>query len=387
VKPDRALGNSTVLRPEGLITKVAKRSQFCELHRDAGAHIYINMEHSGSPQFSVLDLAPVREGGSIAEAYRNTLDLARHAEAWGFTRFWLAEHHNMPGIASAATAVLIGHVAGGTSTIRVGSGGVMLPNHAALVIAEQFGTLETLYPGRIDLGVGRAPGSDTLASRALRYNTAEEDFPRQVAELLAYLGPAGPGQRLIAYPGAGTNVPVWLLGSTTYSAELAAHLGLPFAFASHFAPALLMQAIETYREEFTPSRYLQKPYVIAGVPLVAAETDAEARKLATSAVQRHLRLIRGQPIFVPPPVESMDGLWTEPERFVVESRLAVAAVGGPETVRQKLGVLVRETGADELIFTSDLYDHAFRLRSFEIAAEAMKSLGVGNQIGAINAVE
>jgi luciferase family oxidoreductase group 1 len=332
------------------------------------------MELSGSPRFSVLDLAPVRVGGSIREAYRNTLDLARHAEAWGFTRLWLAEHHNMPGIASAATAVLIGHVAGGTSTIRVGSGGVMLPNHAALVIAEQFGTLETLYPGRIDLGVGRAPGSDAAASRALRYNTAEEDFPRQVAELLAYLGPAGPGQRLIAYPGEGTNVPVWLLGSTTYSAELAAHLGLPFAFASHFAPALLMEAVEVYREGFTASPYLEKPYFMAGVPLVAAETDAEARKLATSALQRHLRLIRGQPIFVPPPVESMDGLWTEPERFLVESRLAVAAIGGPATVRQKLAELVRRTGADELIFTSDLYDHSLRLRSFEIAAEAMRKL-------------
>lgn len=258
--------------------------------------------------------------------------------------------------------------------IRVGSGGVMLPNHSALVIAEHFGTLETLYPGRIDLGVGRAPGSDAVASRALRYNTEEEDFPRQVIELLAYLAPPGPGQRLVAYPGAGTNVPVWLLGSTTYSAELAARLGLPFAFASHFAPALLMQAIETYREEFTPSAHLDKPYVMAGVPLVAAESDAEARKLSTSALQRHLKLIRGQPIFMPPPVDSMDELWTAPERFLVESRLAVAAIGGPETVQQKLGQLLRETEADELIFTSDLYDHSLRLRSFEIAAEAMKKL-------------
>jgi luciferase family oxidoreductase group 1 len=350
------------------------------LHPGSGENIYMGMAVSGSPRFSLLDLAPVREGGTIAEAFRNTLDLARQAEGWGFTRFWLAEHHNMPGIASAATAVLIGHVAGGTSTIRVGSGGVMLPNHSALVIAEQFGTLETLYPGRIDLGVGRAPGSDPLASRALRYNSEEEDFPRQVAELLAYLAPARPGQRLMAYPGAGTNVPVWLLGSTTYSAELAAHLGLPFAFASHFAPALLMQAIEVYREGFTPSPYLQKPYVMAGVPLVAAETDAEARKLATSALQRHLRLIRREPILVPPPVDSMDGLWTEQERFLVQSRLSAAAIGGPRTVQQRLAELLGETEADELMFTSDLYDHALRLRSFEIAADAMKQVAAGQQV-------
>jgi luciferase family oxidoreductase group 1 len=336
--------------------------------------IYIGMAPSGAPRFSLLDLAPVRVGGTVAEAYRNTIDLARHAERWGFTRLWLAEHHNMPGIASAATSVLIGHVAGATSTIRVGSGGIMLPNHAALIIAEQFGTLETLYPGRIDLGVGRAPGSDALASRALRYNTAEEDFPRQVAELLAYLAPAGPGQRLVAYPGVGANVPVWLLGSTTYSAELAAALGLPFAFASHFAPALLMQALETYREQFTPSRHLDRPYAMVGVPLVAADTDAEARRLSTSSLQRHLHLIRGQPIFVPPPVETMDGLWTDPERFLVESRLAVAAIGGPQTIRHKLDALLQETRADELIFTSDLYDHPARLHSFEIAAEAMKTL-------------
>ncbi len=334
------------------------------------------MTVSGQTRFSVLDLAPVRQGGTVAEALRNTLDLARHTEAWGFTRFWLAEHHNMPGIASAATSVLIGYVAGGTSTLRVGSGGVMLPNHAPLVIAEHFGTLETLYPGRIDLGVGRAPGSDGVASRALRYNTNEEEFPRQVSELLAYLAPPAAGQRLRAYPGAGTNVPVWLLGSTTYSAQLAALLGLPFAFASQFAPALLMQAIEAYREGFTPSQYLDKPYLMAGVPLVAAETDAEAERLATSAMQRHLKLIRGEPIFVPPPVDSMDGLWSEAEKFLVESRLGAAVIGGPQTVQRKLAKLLRETDADELIFTSDLYDHSLRLRSFEIAADAMKQLEV-----------
>ncbi len=322
----------------------------------------------------------MRAGGTIAEAFGHTLDLAQHAERWGFTRFWMAEHHNMPGVASAATSVLIGYVAAQTATIRVGSGGVMLPNHAALVIAEQFGTLEILYPGRIDLGVGRAPGSDDIAARALRYDTAEENFPVQVSELLAYLAPAGPGQRLIAFPGAGTNVPVWLLGSTTYSAELAATLGLPFAFASHFAPALLMEAIETYRGKFQPSHYLERPYVMAGVPLVAAGSDAEAARLATSPLQRHLQLIRRKPIFVPPPVDSMDGMWSEAERFVVQSRFAVAVVGGPETVRRKLANLLQDTGADELIFTSDLYDHALRLRSFEIAADAMKQFAAANPL-------
>lgn len=247
----------------------------------------------------------------------------------------------------------------------------MLPNHAPLVIAEQFGTLETLYPGRIDLGLGRAPGSDELAARALRYDTAEENFPKQVAELLAYLAPAGPGQRLVAFPGQGTNVPVWLLGSSTYSAQLAASLGLPFAFASHFAPALLMEAIETYRTSFTPSQYLDRPYLMVGVPLVAAGTDAEARHLATSSLQRQVKLIRRQSIFIPPPVDSMDGLWSEPEKFLVDSRMALAVIGGPETVRQKLARILQDTGADELIFVSDLYEHARRLRSFEIAAEAM----------------
>ncbi len=339
-------------------------------------NIEYSMTPSSQPRFSVLDLAPVRAGGTIAEALRNTADLARHAERWGFTRFWVAEHHNMPGIASAATSIVIGHVAGQTSTIRVGSGGIMLPNHAPLVIAEQFGTLETLYPGRIDLGVGRAPGSDEAAARALRYNTNEADFPLQVRELLAFLAPAKPGQKLVAFPGAGTNVPVWLLGSSTYSAQLAAALGLPFAFASHFAPALLMQAIQIYRADFQPSQYQERPYVIAGVPLVAAETDAEARRLATSGQQRHLKLIRREPIFMPPPVDSMDGLWSEPERFLVESRLSAAVVGGPETIRHKLGYLLQATGADELIFTSDLYDHRLRLRSFEMAAAAMQDISV-----------
>ena len=334
------------------------------------------MESLEMARFSILDLVPVAAGATVGDALANTMDLARHAEAWGFTRYWLAEHHNMPGVASAATAVLIGYVAGGTATIRVGSGGVMLPNHAALVIAEQFGTLESLYPGRIDLGVGRAPGGDGSATRAIGYKVKEEEFPAQVSELLAYLGPAGAGQKLRAFPGEGTNVPVWLLGSTTYSAQLAGAMGLPFAFASHFAPALLMEAIDVYRETFLASEYLERPYLMVGLPLVAAETDAEAERLATSGMQRHLKLIRGEPIFVPPPVESMEGLWTDGERFVVESRLGAAVIGGPESVREKLRRMLSATRADELIFTSDLYEHARRVRSFEIAASAMKALAV-----------
>ena len=331
-------------------------------------------------KFSVLDLAPVRSDGTIAETFRNTLDLARHAEGWGYTRFWLAEHHNMPGVASAATSVLIGYVAGGTSTLRVGSGGIMLPNHASLVIAEHFGTLATLYPGRIDLGVGRAPGSDGLTARALRrgLNSTEDDFPRQVAELLAFLGPATPGQRLQAFPGTGTNVPVWLLGSSLYSAQLAAAMGLPFAFASHFAPDLLLPAIQIYRRGFQPSLYLEEPYVMAGVPVVAAESDAEAKHLATSPALRHLSLIRGEPIFVPPPVPSMDGRWSEAERQMVESRLSVAVIGGPETVQRKLADFLRQTQVDEIIMTCDVYEHALRLRSFEIAARAMQELKTSN---------
>ena len=326
--------------------------------------------------YSVLDLAPVKSDGNIAESFRNTLDLARHAERWGYTRFWLAEHHNMPGIASAATSVLIGYVAGGTSTLRVGSGGIMLPNHAPLVIAEHFGTLATLYPGRIDLGLGRAPGTDGLTARALRrgLNSTEDDFPRQVAELLAYLEPAMPGQKLQAIPGAGTKVPVWLLGSSTYSAELAALLGLPFAFASHFAPELLLPALQIYRSTFKPSHAFAKPYVMAGVPLIAADTDAQAIRLATSPALRFLKLIRGQPIFTPPPVSTMDGLWSDEEKWAVESKLRVAIVGSPETIQQKLAVFLAETQADELIFTSDIYDHSARLRSFEIAASVMRTV-------------
>ena len=327
-------------------------------------------------RYSVLDLAPVRANGTIAEAFQNSLDLARHAERWGYTRFWLAEHHNMAGIASAATAILISHVAAGTQSIRVGSGGIMLPNHAPLVIAEQFGTLETLYPGRIDLGIGRAPGTDGITARALRRTLRQtgDDLPELLAELLGYLAPSEPGQMVTAVPGAGTNVPGWLLGSSTFSAQLAARAGLPFAFASHFAPDLLFDAIHLYRREFQSSQYLAKPYVMAGLPLIAAETDEEANRLATSPKQRFLKLIRGEPIYTVPPVESMDGLWTEAERHAVESKLAAAIIGGPETIRTKLQLFQTATEADEIIIATDAYRHSDRLRSFEIVAEAVASL-------------
>lgn len=324
-------------------------------------------------KYSILDLAPVRSGGTVAETFRNTVDLAQHAEGWGFTRFWLAEHHNMPGIASAATPLLIGHVARETSRIRVGSGGIMLPNHAPLVIAEQFGTLETLYPGRIDLGIGRAPGGDGYTARAIRRALRQtgDDLPELLEELMGYLGPVSPGQLVGAYPGAGTHVPVYLLGSSTFSAQLAAKLGLPFAFASHFAPDLLMDAIGLYRAQFRASRYLDAPYVMAGVPVIAADTDAAAERLATSPKQRFLKLIRGEALFMEPPVESMEGLWSEAERQVVEGKLAVAVIGGPGRVRDGFAAFFAATGVDEVVLTCDAYSHADRLRSFELAAEAI----------------
>jgi|SRR5450756_151726 len=319
--------------------------------------------------FSVLDLASIREGGSVPESFCNTLALAQHAERWGYHRFWLAEHHNMAGIASAATSVLIGHVAGGTKTIRVGSGGVMLPNHAPLMIAEQFGTLEHLYPGRIDLGLGRAAGCDQFTAQVLgRDPGAGDRFPELVEQLRYFLGPVAPNQRVQAVPGGGTNVPVWLLGSSTFSARLAATLGLPFAFAGQFAPQMLNEALAIYREYFKPSATLEKPYAMVGLPVLAAETDEQAAHLATSARQRILRLVRGQPIFTPPPVASMAPLWSLEEQRAVEAHLGAAVVGGPATVERKLREFLLQTNADELILHTDCYRIEDRLRSYEIVA-------------------
>ena len=325
---------------------------------------------------SVLDLAPILQGQSVAQTFVNTLDLARHAERLNYKRFWVAEHHNIPSIASAATSVVIGYVAGGTKTIRVGAGGIMLPNHAPLVIAEQFGTLETLYPGRIDLGLGRAPGTDQSTARALRrdFSNADETFPRDVMELQAYLAPATPGQTLRAIPGAGTNVPIWLLGSSLFSAQLAAALGLPFAFASHFAPQLLLQALQIYRSTFVPSPTLASPYAMAGITIVAADTDEEARRLFTSHQQSFVNLRRGRPTPMPPPIDTMEGYWTPMEREMVESAMTYAVAGGPETVRRRLNAFVELTNVDEIIVMGQTYDHAARLRSFEIVAGARDAI-------------
>jgi luciferase family oxidoreductase group 1 len=326
--------------------------------------------------FSVLDLSPIVEGAEAALAFRNTVDLAQHAEEWGYHRYWLAEHHNLPGIASAATSVVIGHVAGKTKSIRVGAGGIMLPNHAPLVIAEQFGTLESLYPGRIDLGLGRAPGSDQLTARALRRNLGSngDTFPQDVLELQSYFGAPTSSQAVRAIPGAGLDVPLYLLGSSDFSARLAAELGLPFAFASHFAPDYLQVALELYRREFKPSAALVRPHVMIGVGIFAAETDAEARRLFTSGQQMFLNLIRGHPGKLPAAVESMEGRCTPVERAAIEHRTRCSAVGSPETVRRRLEELLDETGADEIIATAQIFDHAARLRSFEIAAEVFRGI-------------
>ena len=319
---------------------------------------------------SILDLAPIVEGGSAADALHNARDLARHAERWGYRRFWMAEHHSMPGIASAATPVARGHVAEGTTRIRIGAGGIMLPNHSPLQVAEQFGTLDALFPGRIDLGLGRAPGTDQTTSRALRRDpSAADDFPDQVQELIARLGRPNPAQRVKAIPGANSHVPVWLLGSSTFSAHLAALLGLPFAFAAHFAPRLLFEALEIYRTNFQASERWPEPYAMVGVPVIAAESDEEARFLSTSVQQQILHLIRHAPTPVPPPVASMDGRWSAAEKAAVHDHLGAAIVGGPETVREKLEKLVAATGADELIIHSGFYRHEDRKRSYGIVAE------------------
>ena len=325
--------------------------------------------------FSVLDLAPVTEGSTPAQAFANTLDLARHAERLGYRRYWLAEHHNMPGIASAATAVLIGHVAGGTTRIRVGAGGIMLPNHAPLQVAEQFGTLASLYPDRIDLGLGRAPGTDQATARALRrYFDGADTFPQDVVELLRYFEPAQPGQPVRAVPGAGIEVPVWLLGSSLFSASLSAKLGLPFAFASHFAPAAMEEALAIYRREFKPSKRLQQPYAMLALNVIGADGEAEARRLFTTQQQSFVRLRRGQPGLIPPPVDDIEAFWTPQEKAGVEQALACTVLGDIDGVRRGIAAFVERHRPDELLITANVFDHAARLRSYAIAAQARDSM-------------
>lgn len=330
--------------------------------------------HFKTPRLSMLDLVAVREGGTVRQALDIAVQTAQKAEALGFARYWLAEHHNMPGIASSATSVLIGHIAGKTERIRVGSGGIMLPNHAPLVVAEAFGTLAELYPGRIDLGLGRAPGTDGATMRALRRDRVEteQDFPADVAELQRLLGPAQEGARITATPGTNTNIPIWLLGSSLFSAQLAAMKGLPYAFASHFAPRFLHQAIELYRSMFRPSATLAKPYVMVGVPVVAAPTDEEAQFLATSTQQRVLGILTGQRGQLPAPVEGFMQQLGPREQAAINDFLAMSVVGGPETVRAGFARIQETTEADELILVTDVYNPMLRLSSLEIAAQALK---------------
>ena len=332
--------------------------------------------------FSVLDLAPIPEGSDAGEALRRSLDLARHAEKRGYMRFWVAEHHNMVGIASAATAVVIGHLAGGTSTIRVGSGGIMLPNHAPLVIAEQFGTLASLYPGRIDLGLGRAPGTDQRTLRALRRDPAVSDqFPQDVLELQALLGPVQHNQVIQAVPGAGTNVPLWILGSSMFGAQLAAMLGLPFAFASHFAPEALVPALQIYRERFEPSAQLSRPYAVAGVNVIAADTDTEAHRLFTSVQQSFARMIRGTRGKLPPPIDDIESFWSPAEKAHASGMLSRSFVGAAETIRHGLRAFLAETKVDEIIVASAIHDHQARLRSYDILADVQRSLASADAPG------
>lgn len=323
---------------------------------------------------SVLDLSPIVAGGTPADAFSNTRSLARHAEELGFSRFWLAEHHNMPGIASAATSVLIGYVAGATTRIRVGSGGIMLSNHAPLAIAEQFGTLESLFPGRIDLGLGRAPGTDQATMRALRRGIGEDDFPALLEELRFFLKSAGENQRVRAVPGEGLKIPIWLLGSSGFSAHLAGQLGLPFSFAAHFSPENTLPALETYRRNFRQSEALEKPYAMVALNVIAAATDEEAERLATSQHQAFLRLVRGMPGQLPPPVDTMEGLWTAQEKAALAMRLGGSVIGSPETVESRLQAILEATRADELMIHAMIYDHAARLRSYEIVADVWKKV-------------
>ncbi|HUQ83367.1 MAG TPA: LLM class flavin-dependent oxidoreductase [Gemmatimonadaceae bacterium] len=325
---------------------------------------------------SVLDLAPILEGGDAAQSFRNSLDLARHAERLGYRRFWLAEHHNIPSVASAATSVLIAHVAAGTTTIRVGAGGIMLPNHSPLVIAEQFGTLASLYPGRIDLGLGRAPGSDQITARALRRPpTAADTFPQDVLELMAFFREPEPGQVVRAIPGAGLEVPIWILGSSLFGAQLAAALGLPFAFASHFAPTMLEQALEIYRAQFQPSATLSEPYAMLGVNVFAAETEDEARRLFTSLQQAFINLRRGRPGPLRPPIEGFEATLAPFERAMIADMLSYSVIGTREQVGEGIERIVARTGANELMIASQIYDHAARLASYEIAVGNFKGSG------------
>jgi luciferase family oxidoreductase group 1 len=329
-------------------------------------------------QLSVLDLSPIVQGGDAGQALRNSLELARHAERLGYQRYWMAEHHNMPGIASAATAVALSFIGAGTSTIRIGSGGIMLPNHAPLMIAEQFGTLAALYPGRVDLGLGRAPGTDQLTAQALRRNLAggADRFPQDVVELLRWLEPSKPGQPVRAVPGEGSDVQVWLLGSSTFGAQLAAALGLPYAFASHFAPTDLESAIRIYREQFQPSEHLAKPYVMLGVTAMAADTDEAARRLFTSTQQSFINLRSGNPGPLPPPVDDLESRLDPQARFLLAGTLKHAVVGSAATVKSGLADFARRHGADELIITSAAYDLTARLRSYEIIADAAPDLAL-----------
>lgn len=334
----------------------------------------VNKKQLTDIPFSILDLVPILSGKTASDSFKTTVDLAQHAERWGFKRYWMAEHHNMPGIASSATSILIGHVAGNTSSIRVGSGGVMLPNHAPLVVAEQFGTLESLYPGRIDLGIGRAPGTDQLTSMALRRDLhgSVEDFPNNVQEIRNYFA-TDPTARVRAVPGEGLEVPVWLLGSSTYGAQLAGMLGLPYAFASHFAPASLHAALKVYRESFQPSDVLQEPYAMACVNVVAADTDEEANHLATTLYQSFLNVIRGTARQMQPPVESMDGLWDASEKYNVLQMLRYSFIGSPKTVKEEMQAFLDETQVDEIMVASHIFDHKARLHSYEILSELQKA--------------
>jgi luciferase family oxidoreductase group 1 len=336
--------------------------------------------------FSILDLSPITEGATAADALRNSLDLARHAEQWGYRRYWVAEHHNMPGIASAATSIVIAHIAGGTHTIRVGSGGIMLPNHSPLVIAEQFGTLASLFPGRIDLGLGRAPGTDGLTMRALRRDaaTAADNFPRDVQELQYLFQPAEPGQKIRAVPGAGLEVPIWLLGSSLFSAQLAALLGLPFAFASHFAPADLMGALKRYRDMFKPSKQLAQPYAMVAANVIIAATDAQARRHFTSVRQSFLNLRRGAPGQLPPPIDDIDAYTVPAERTMLDQTLSCSFAGSPDTVARGLQFFLESTQADELIATGHIYDHEARLRSFELLSQLRDTLTPADQQASAN---